>query len=157
MSVTRLATILVLLRTSRCQCRRTRLDGTLRPIPFRVSDVRITSHGKDIQHRQIESNAVDASASSRCNVSETKNDVAESWTQKVSVFAARYRAELSESHLVDRHHLHRFEPRIRVSNGNHRLVQPNDFGVAIIEYNGCQLLRWLPWWGVGSLRRAGVF
>ena len=82
------------------------------------------------------------------NLSETKNGFSESRTQEISAFIAQRYSVLSESHLVDGHHVHRFDSRICVSYGNHRLVQPHDIIVAIIEHDGRRILRGPPRRGV---------
>ena len=153
----RLAEVDILLRTDLRNSRRTRTHGTIRQVPFRTSDLRFASHGRHVRHGQIESDKADARPAFDRDISETKNDDFESGTQKVSVFASRCQYRTAQSGLVDGHHLHRFGPRIHVSYGDYRLVQPDDFGVAIIELNGGELLHRLFGRGVRKFRGTGDF
>ena len=153
----RFAEVHVLLRTHFSNSRRTRSHGTHRPLSLRAAHLRIAATCSSIRHQPRQGNTAHARPASRCNISETKNDFSESRTQEISVFIAQRYSVLSESHLVDGHHVHRFDSRICVSYGNHRLVQPHDIIVAIIEHVGRRILRGLPRRGVRVVRRTGVF
>ena len=140
-SVARTGTLNILLRTDPCIAGRTRFNGARGSISLRVSDVWFTPARPSIWYQSRQSATLDAGLTSRGNIPEAAYNDSESRAQKVSVFVARSGAESTQSHLVDGHHLHRFEPRIRVLNGNHRLVQLKDFVVATLEYNGRWFLR----------------
>ena len=140
----RSAEVVLLLRPYFRNARRTRTHGTIRQVSFRTSHVRIAADGRHVRHVPQSGGEADASPPSRRNVSETKNDVAEPRTQEISLFVAQRYSIVPESHLVDGHHVHRFGPRICVSYGNHRLVQPHDIIVAVIEHDGRRLLRGVP-------------
>ena len=157
MPLDRFAEVHVLLRTYFCNRRRTRTHGTNRQVSLRTSDVRIATTCQAIRHQPRQGKTAHARPAHRCNISETKNDDSESGTQEISVFIAQRYSVLSESHLVDGHHVHRFGSRIRVLDGDHRLVQPHDIIVAIIEHDGRRLLRGLSRRGVRLVRRTGIF
>ena len=153
----RLAEVNLLLRTDSCNTRRTRTHGSIRQVPLRAAHLRIAAACRPVRYQSGQGKTTHAGPASCRHVSETKNDFTESRAQEIPVFAAQRYSTLPESHLVDGHYVHRFDPRICVSYGNHRLVQPDDIVVAIIQHDGRRLLRGLSRRGVRRVRRTGVF
>ena len=140
----RFAKVILLLRTCFCNSRRTRTHGTNRQVSLPAACLRIATTCQAIRHQPGQGEEAHAGPAFGCHLSETKNDDSQSGTQETPLFIAQRYSVLSESHLVDGHHVHRFGSRICVSYGDHRLVQPHDIIVAFIEHDGRRLLRGLP-------------